>query len=112
VKTGDSTTAVARRQLCGQVVSLETKQDAIMMVTFSVRYMPKLYNENQMPLQDSLEMAVRRVEGWCEMATSLQGCESGSTGMSTIGSRVVKTVTENTSLCVIVICKVLSQVVK
>jgi hypothetical protein len=31
----------------------------------------------------SLEMAVRRVGGWCEMATNLQGHEPGSRGTST-----------------------------
>jgi hypothetical protein len=38
---------------------------------FSVRSVPKLYNEEQLRLQDSLETAVRRVGGWCEMAASL-----------------------------------------
>jgi hypothetical protein len=34
-------------------------------------------------LQRSLEMAVERVGGWCEMAASLRGREPGSKGMST-----------------------------
>jgi hypothetical protein len=42
---------------------------------FSVRSMPRLYNEDQLPLpvsQDySLEMAGRQVGGWCEMTASL-----------------------------------------
>jgi hypothetical protein len=38
---------------------------------FSVWSVQKLYTEAQLPLEESLEMAVRRVEGWCEMATSL-----------------------------------------
>jgi hypothetical protein len=31
-----------------------------------------IYNKDQLPLRVSLEMAVRRAGGWCEMATSLQ----------------------------------------
>jgi hypothetical protein len=38
---------------------------------FSVRFVPRLYNEEQLRLQESLETAVRRVGGWCETATSL-----------------------------------------
>jgi hypothetical protein len=38
---------------------------------FSVRYVPRLYNEVQLPLDESLEPEVRRVGGWCEMATRL-----------------------------------------
>jgi hypothetical protein len=49
----------------------------------SVWSMLRLYNEDQLPLQGSLEMAVRRVRGWCEMATSLQGHEPRNRGMST-----------------------------
>jgi hypothetical protein len=37
--------------------------------------------------EKNLETAVRRVGGWCEMATSLQGCEPGSRGTSTAGRR-------------------------
>jgi hypothetical protein len=35
---------------------------------FSVRAVPRLYNEYQPSLGDSLETAVRRVGGWCEVA--------------------------------------------
>jgi hypothetical protein len=35
-----------------------------------VRSVPRLYNE-QLRLRESLETAVSRVGGWCEMATSL-----------------------------------------
>jgi hypothetical protein len=41
-------------------------------VVFSVRSVPRLYNEDQLPLRKSLEMAVRKVEGWCEMVASLR----------------------------------------
>jgi hypothetical protein len=36
----------------------------------SVRSVPRLYNEDQLPLDESLETAVRRIGGWCEMAAS------------------------------------------
>jgi hypothetical protein len=38
---------------------------------FSVRPVPRLYNEGQLPLEESLETAVRREGGYCEMAASL-----------------------------------------
>jgi hypothetical protein len=38
---------------------------------FSLRSAPRLYNEGQLPLEKSLEAAVRRVGGWCGMAASL-----------------------------------------
>jgi hypothetical protein len=38
---------------------------------FSVRSVSGLYNKGQLPLEESLETAVRRVEGWCEVAASL-----------------------------------------
>jgi hypothetical protein len=44
---------------------------------FSVRSVPRLYNDGQLPLQKSLETAVTRVGGWCEMAASLRGREPG-----------------------------------
>jgi hypothetical protein len=54
-------------------------------VVFSVPSVPGLYNEDQLPLRDSLETRVRRVGGWCEMAASLRGLEPGSRGTSTVG---------------------------
>jgi hypothetical protein len=38
---------------------------------FSVRSVPRLYNEDHLPLRESPETAFRRVGGWCEMAASL-----------------------------------------
>jgi hypothetical protein len=46
-------------------------------VVFSVQFMPRLYNEDQLPLQGSLETAVRSI------ASSLQGHEPRSRAMST-----------------------------
>jgi hypothetical protein len=43
---------------------------------FSVRPVPKLYNENQRQLRDSLETTVGTVAGWREMAATLQGREA------------------------------------
>jgi hypothetical protein len=45
---------------------------------FSVRYVPRLYNEDQLPLRESLETAIGRVGGWCEMAASLREVSPGA----------------------------------
>jgi hypothetical protein len=37
---------------------------------FSVLPVPRLYNDDQLPLRQRPETAVRRVGGWCEMAAS------------------------------------------
>jgi hypothetical protein len=37
----------------------------------SVRSVTRLYNEGQLPLEKSLEKAIRRVGGWCEMDSSM-----------------------------------------
>jgi hypothetical protein len=39
---------------------------------FSVRSVSKPCSEDQLPLRESLETAVRRVGVWCEMAASLR----------------------------------------
>jgi hypothetical protein len=36
-----------------------------------MRSVPRLYNEKQLRLLESLETAVRKVGGWCEMTGSL-----------------------------------------
>jgi hypothetical protein len=51
----------------------------------SVRSVPRLCNKDQLPLRDSLEKAVRRVGGWCEMAASLPGRDFGNRGRSAVG---------------------------
>jgi hypothetical protein len=44
---------------------------------FSMRSVPKLYNEEQLRLRESLQTGVRRVGGLCEMAASLGvSCET------------------------------------
>jgi hypothetical protein len=48
-----------------------------------VRSVPRLYNEGQLSLLKSIETAVRRVGGWCEMAASLRRREPGNRGTST-----------------------------
>jgi hypothetical protein len=45
--------------------------EELLEAVFSMQSVPWLCNEGQMPLEKSLEMAVRRAEGWYEMATSL-----------------------------------------
>jgi hypothetical protein len=39
---------------------------------FSVRSVPRLYNEEQLRLQESLETTLTTVGSWCEMAASLR----------------------------------------
>jgi hypothetical protein len=51
----------------------------------SVRVL-RMYNEGQLPLRGSREMAVGRV-GWFEMVASLGGRQFESRGMSIVGSR-------------------------
>jgi hypothetical protein len=46
--------------------------EELLEAVFSVRSVPKLYNKSQLPLDKSLESAVRKVGGWCEMAASLE----------------------------------------
>jgi hypothetical protein len=43
--------------------------DELLEELFPVRSVPILYNE--LPLQDSLQTAVRRIRSWCQMAASL-----------------------------------------
>jgi hypothetical protein len=50
---------------------------------FSVRLVLRLYNKHQLPLQGSLQIAIRRVGSWREMATSLQGHDPRSRGTFT-----------------------------
>jgi hypothetical protein len=52
---------------------------------FSVRSVPRLRIEDKLPLRDSLETAVRKVEVWFEMVPSLRGCEPGNRGTSSFG---------------------------
>jgi hypothetical protein len=40
-------------------------------MVFSMLSVPVLYNEDQLRLRESIELAVRRVGGWCEMVASL-----------------------------------------
>jgi hypothetical protein len=46
------------------------RKEAIIEETFSVRAVPRLYNEDQLPLRESWD--VRRVGGWCEMVASCE----------------------------------------
>jgi hypothetical protein len=41
-----------------------TTIELLLEAVFSVRPMMRLYDEGQLPLEESLEMAVRRVGGW------------------------------------------------
>jgi hypothetical protein len=43
----------------------------LMEAVYSVQSVPKLYTDGQLPLEESLETAVRRTGDWCDMAASL-----------------------------------------
>jgi hypothetical protein len=45
--------------------------EELLKVALSVRYVPRLYNGGQLPLEESLETAGRRIGGGFEMAASL-----------------------------------------
>jgi hypothetical protein len=49
-----------------------------MEAAFPVRSVPSLYNEDALPLRESLETAVRRVGRWCEMAGTGESVENYS----------------------------------
>jgi hypothetical protein len=49
----------------------------------SVRSVPELYEEKQVRLRESLEMAAGRARGWWDVAASLLGRELGSIGTFT-----------------------------
>jgi hypothetical protein len=44
-----------------------------MEAVFPVRSVSEIYNEDHLSLRESLEMAVKKVGGWCEMVASLRG---------------------------------------
>jgi hypothetical protein len=74
---------------------------------FSIGSVPMLYNEDKLPLRDSLDTAVRSVGGWCEVVASLRTREQRNVHCwKTLPSNAVKNVTKNSILCVTVICKV------
>jgi hypothetical protein len=53
---------------------MHTPTEELLEVAFSVWTMPRLYKEGQLPLEESLETAVRRVGVWYMMATGLEVC--------------------------------------
>jgi hypothetical protein len=72
---GSANTPLARQWPTSRLVIAETDTHArieeLLGAVISVRPVPRLYNEDQLPLRASLETAVRRVGGRCEMAASL-----------------------------------------
>jgi hypothetical protein len=84
---GSANTPVASQWLNSRHVIAAKGTHVIMEEALSVPSVPRLYNEDQMPLRESPKTAVSRVGGWCEMAASLRGRESGSGGTSTVGRR-------------------------
>jgi hypothetical protein len=51
-------------------VSLEAEERQLLEPVFSMRSVPRLYNEDQLPIRVSPETAARRVGGWCKIASS------------------------------------------
>jgi hypothetical protein len=87
---GSANTSVARQWFNSRhlmaATDTHTTIEELLEAVFSVRSVRRLYNEDQLPLRESLESAVRSVGGWCEMAASLRGREPGNRGTSTVGS--------------------------
>jgi hypothetical protein len=54
----------------------QTQQKELLDAVFSVRSVPRLYNEDQLPLQESRDD--RRVGGWCEMVTACKDVSPGA----------------------------------
>jgi hypothetical protein len=52
--------------------------EELLEAVFSVRSLPRLYNESQLQLETSLQTAVTRVRVSCEMAASLRGVSPGA----------------------------------
>jgi hypothetical protein len=59
---------------------MHTTTEEMLEAVFSVRSVPRLYNEGQLPLEKSLETAVRRRGGKCGTVTRWQECEHISRG--------------------------------
>jgi hypothetical protein len=61
--------------------------EELLVAVFSVRSVPRQYNEEQLRLRETPDAAVRSVGVWCEMAASLRGRESRSRGTSIVRNR-------------------------
>jgi hypothetical protein len=83
--------------------------EELLEAVLSVQFVTRLYDEDQ-PIRDNSETAVSRVEGWCKVARQpARTCARENRNVhcwKPLPNSAVKTVTENTSLCVMVICKV------
>jgi hypothetical protein len=58
--------------------------EELLEAVLSVLSVPRLYNEGQLPLEEILETAVRRMRSWCEIAASMRGREPRNRGTPTI----------------------------
>jgi hypothetical protein len=85
VKTAE--TGVGREGLRSRhVIAITIKE--LLEAVFSVPSVPRLYNEDRLPLRDkSLKTEDRRTGGRYEMGATLRGREPGSRATSTVGSR-------------------------
>jgi hypothetical protein len=117
-------TAIAREQLCKHALvrqwlsshyvmaptDTHTIIEDLLEAMFSVRSVARLFAEAQLSLPVNLDRVERESAGRLKVAVA-EVRDSSGTQKKPLPSRAVKTVTENTSLCVIVICKVQSRVV-
>jgi hypothetical protein len=50
---------------------IHTTIEKLLEAVFFMQPVPRLYNEGQLPLEESLKMAMRSIRGWCEIGASL-----------------------------------------
>jgi hypothetical protein len=94
-------------------IDTHTTIEELLVAVFSVRAVPRLFNENQLQLRVSRERetvgreSVVRSEKPVAEAGDISGTQRKGNVLrwKPLPSSAVKTVTENTSLCVIMICK-------
>jgi hypothetical protein len=58
------------REIGSYTTGAHTTMEKLLEAVFSMRLLPRLYDEEQLRLQQNLGPVVRRVGVWCEMATS------------------------------------------
>jgi hypothetical protein len=124
LRKGASNTPVARQWLSSrhEIATINTHAaiEELLEAVFSVRSTPRIYSEDQLPLPVSRESVCRQTVSWSVKSCGCERWWAGIWGLGQFGNpeegeraplaaascSAVKTVTENTSLCVVVICKV------
>jgi hypothetical protein len=74
IGNGSVNTPVVRQWISSRYAEDATdtyaKIQELLLAVFSVRSVAMLYNEDQLPLRESSETAIRRAGVWCEMVAS------------------------------------------